>query len=191
MTTERKEDPEKPSELGALMKRLPRQRAPWHFEARLKQRLAAGNDRRGSFVQRPVFLLPIAGAAAAVALYLLLPPSGDVVPGLLPPSNSPEQPGSTQDQIETTPEAKTIPENQEQDAFTSPGASPGRGPSSGSSDSFQPARITLQNSSPSIPSTAPLLTPATETADSGLYFLFEPDSADTARNPPDSLEKEE
>jgi hypothetical protein len=128
----------------SLLRRLRQERAPWHFEARLKQRLAAGGRERKFSLMRPAYALPMAGAVAGFVIYFSFNQSGDV------PIESPHTLDSTFRSVpsETGPEP-VQPDTDPSIDMMEFSPSPQRGPSATGGDPFLPA--TLQETSLGIP----------------------------------------
>jgi hypothetical protein len=184
MKSEEEEKADESPELSSLLKRLPHETAPWYFEAKLKQRLAEGGTARRPFLLRPAFMLPLAGAAAAVVMFLALPRSAEEVPDFPPPD--PVEQGRPVKPSKQTQRRPTVPPNE----FFKADTSPQRGPSADQNDPFLPTTITLpeqndQGASVVIPQLS------VDSSDTVATLVVTADSADSISNhPPDSLRRD-
>ena len=187
MTTELKDDPDEKDERSHLLKTLRRVEAPWHFEAGLRQRLADLKDKKRPFVLRPAFALPFAGLAAALVLYLSVPPSDETLPDPLPfPDPVLQSPSrKAQKKVEQAPLAE--PSGPGQDVMLQSEISPQTG-SSDDSPEVLPATI----ASPAVNGQGRSMKPqelALESTDSSVQASARADSVDSLKSPRDSLDK--
>ena len=135
MKSEDREDSAESPKIRSLLRLLRHETAPWHFEARLKQRISEERKRKTPVYLRPAFALPAAGIAAALVLYVWIPPSDDTV--VLPVPTQPDRSEQSSEEGGAGP----APAGEDQKFMLQSDTSPGRGPSAESPDPYLPATL--------------------------------------------------
>jgi hypothetical protein len=169
------EESKEASEIRRVLGNLQKEKAPWYFEAQLRQRIAEESKARPSYLLRPALALPIIAALGAFVFYLSVPDLGErlnriyVDPEIsLPNPFDPDAPPVKRPRSRPRPVENESSDFQQNDTQ--------RGPSSTLSDPFIPSTTLTPDGGEGAVLALPL---AAESTDTITPETTQSDSADT------------